>query len=86
MKMYDDNVIDDAPDFLQELKDCAWNVVMENPGIDMTEWMDALLRQYPAEVVDALGTNATVVHHALTFYWNEVYTNPGKCSSYLSII
>lgn len=28
---------EDAPDFVEELQDCAWNIVKENPGIDRSE-------------------------------------------------
>ncbi|MBD5219515.1 MAG: hypothetical protein HDS72_04630 [Bacteroidales bacterium] len=84
MKFYKDNYIDEPPDFLQELKDCAWNVVMENPGIDMAEWMDELLSQYPAEVVDALGTDATEVHHALNELWKAECTNLNALKAKLS--
>jgi len=31
MECFDDN----EPDFFGELKDCAWNILHENPGIDM---------------------------------------------------
>lgn len=44
---------EDAPDFVEELKACAYNIVRENPGIDRSEWIDELIRQYPTEVVDA---------------------------------
>ena len=65
-----------APDFVEELKDCAWNIVRENPGIDRTEWIDELIRQYPTEVVDAFGTNPPEVFHALADLWDMEYTNP----------
>lgn len=76
MKFYKDNYIDEPPDFLQELKDCAWNVVMENPGIDMAEWAQILIRQFPTEVVDAYGTNYYEVMHCLADLWETEYTNP----------
>ena len=67
---------DEAPDFIQELKDAAWNIVRENPGIDRSEWIDKLIRQYPSEVVDAYGTNPPEVFHALSDLWEMEYTDP----------
>lgn len=67
---------EDAPDFLQEVKDAAWNIVRENPGIDHSEWIDILIRQYPAEVVDAFGTNPPEVYHELSDLWEMEYTDP----------
>lgn len=66
---------DEAPDFIQELKDAAWNVLKENPGIDCPEWIDILIRQYPTEVVDAFGSNPPEVHHQLTDMWEMEYTD-----------
>ena len=67
---------EDAPDFLQEVKEAAWNIVRENPGIDRSEWMNMLLRQYPSEVVDAYGTNPREVFHDLSDLWELEYTDP----------
>lgn len=67
---------EDAPDFVEELKDCAWNIVRENPGIDRSEWIDQLIRQYPSEVVDAFGVNPPEVYHELTDLWEMEYTDP----------
>lgn len=65
-----------TPDFIQELKDCAWNVVRENPGIDRSDWIDTLIQQYPCEVVDAYGTNPPEVYHELSDLWEMEYTDP----------
>lgn len=65
-----------APDFIQELKDCAWNIIQENPGIDRSGWIDILIRQYPCEVVDAYGTNPPEVYHQLSDLWETEYTDP----------
>ena len=67
---------DDAPDFVEELQDCAWNIVKENPGIDRSEWIDELIRQYPTEVVDAYGTNPPEVYQELSDLWDMEYTDP----------
>lgn len=67
---------DDAPDFVEELKACAYNIVMENPGIERSEWIDELIRQYPSEVVDAYGINPREVYHDLSDLWEMEYTDP----------
>ncbi len=67
---------EDAPDFVEELKACAYNIVRENPGIERSEWIDELIRQYPTEVVDAYGTNPREVFHDLSDLWEMEYTDP----------
>ncbi|MBD5223283.1 MAG: hypothetical protein HDS71_04430 [Bacteroidales bacterium] len=67
---------DEAPDFVEELKACAFNIVRENPGIDRSEWIDELIRQYPTEVVDAYGTNPREVYHDLSDLWEMECTDP----------
>ncbi|MDE6410009.1 MAG: hypothetical protein K2K81_07180 [Muribaculaceae bacterium] len=74
--MIDPLLEDEATDFIQELKDCAWNVVRDNPGIDRSEWIDELIRQYPSEVVDAYGMNPPEVFHSLSDLWDTEYTDP----------
>lgn len=73
------NMIDeDEPDFFADLKDAAWNVLHENPGIDMDEWMKVLMRQYPAEIVDALGPHEAKVYERLTVLWEDISKNDFK--------
>lgn len=60
---------EDAPDFMHELKVCAWRIIRENPGIDCSEWIYKLNTQYPSEVVDALGVDPPEVMHQLTDLW-----------------
>ena len=67
---------EEAPDFVEELKTCAFNIVRENPGIDRSEWIDKLIRQYPTEVVDAYGTNPPEVFQELSDLWDMEYTDP----------
>ena len=74
LQIWHDN--EEAPDFVEELKDCAWNIVKENPGIDRSEWIDELIRQYPSEVVDAYGTDPPEVFHDLADLWEMEYTDP----------
>ncbi|MBD5339366.1 MAG: hypothetical protein HDR98_09670 [Bacteroides sp.] len=67
---------ENAPDFVEELKACAFNIVKENPGIDRSAWIDMLIRHYPTEVVDAYGTNPPEVFEELSDLWDMEYTNP----------
>lgn len=75
---------DYSSDFLQELRDAAWNIVKENPGIERQDWIDTLIRQYPTEVVDAYGTDPWEVNHSLSDLWEMEYTDPdtGGCNSF----
>lgn len=64
--------LDDKVDFYTELKEAAWNILHENPGIDFGDWQDMLIEQYPTEVVDALGTNPFDVFAELSDWWDTV--------------
>lgn len=35
--------LDDEVDFYTELKEAAWNILHENPGIDFGDWQDMLI-------------------------------------------
>lgn len=75
----------EGPDFINELKDCAYNIVRENPGIDRSEWIDKLIQEYPSEVVDALGPNPFEVEPLLADMWDcNDYEDPesGECRSF----
>lgn len=62
---------DDFLDFNQELKEAAWNVLHENPGSDYSDWEQTLLKQYPTEVVDALGTSPEDAFAQLADWWES---------------
>ena len=64
------SIEEDEPDFFGEVKQCAWNVLHENPGIDMDEWIDLLMRQYPSEVVDAIGSHPAEAYASLSEMWD----------------
>lgn len=49
--------VESTSDFVGELQEAAWAVLKGNPGTDMAEWIELLFEQYPAEVIDALGTD-----------------------------
>lgn len=81
-----DEIFDDErPDFYGELKECAWNILHENPGYDFDEWKQTLMEQYPAEVVDALGSNPAEAYASLADMWNSVDyedTETGECHAF----
>lgn len=80
-----DKMLDDKKtDFYGELKQCAWNVLHENPGMDMDEWIDILMRQYPTEVVDAIGSHPAETYASLCEMWQDEYTDPetGECNTF----
>lgn len=80
-----DNMLDEEePDFYGELKQCAWNVLHENPGMDMDEWLEILMRQYPAEVVDAIGSRPAETYASLCELWDVEYTDSetGECRTF----
>lgn len=80
-----DSVAEDEPDLYAELKEAAWNVLHENPGIDFGEWSQSLIEQYPTEVVDALGSNPMDVYASLADMWDsDDYTDEetGECHSF----
>ena len=61
---------EESPDFVEELKTCAFNIVRENPGIERSEWIDKLIRHYPSEVVDAYGNDPYEVYPLLEDMWD----------------
>lgn len=65
-----------APDFIEELKECAGEIVMENPNINKEDWIDTLLRLYPCEVVDAFGTDEQEVYQSLSHLWETELADP----------
>ena len=80
-----DNMLDDEePDFYGDLKEAAWNVLHENPSIDMDEWIDILMRQHPTEVVDAIGSHPAETYASLCELWDDEYTDSenGECNTF----
>lgn len=73
---------EEEPDFYGELKQCAWNVLHENPGYGFDEWTQALMEQYPMEVVDALGSHPAETYASLADMWDSADyedTETGEC-------
>lgn len=68
--------VESTSDFVGELQEAAWAVLKGNPGTDMAEWIELLFEQYPAEVIDALGTDEETVRGTLSWWWTcEVFTD-----------
>ena len=59
-------------EFKQNLIEAAENVINENPGADFPRWCELLMRQYPAEVVDALGADERTVEVRLKKLWRKI--------------
>lgn len=83
-KALDEMLDDKKTDFYGELKQCAWNVLHENPGMDMDEWLEVLMRQYPTEVVDAIGSHPAETYASLCELWDVEYTDSetGECRTF----
>lgn len=83
-KALDEMLDDKKTDFYGELKQCAWNVLHENPGMDMDEWLEILMRQYPTEVVDAIGSHPAETYASLCELWDVEYTDSetGECRTF----
>lgn len=81
-----DNMLDEEePDFYGELKQCAWNVLHENPGYGFDEWVQTLMEQYPSEVVDAIGSHPAEAYASLADMWDsDDFTDEdsGECHSF----
>ncbi len=76
---------EDEPDFYEELKQCAWNVLRENPGYSFDEWVQTLMEQYPAEVVDAIGSHPAETYASLADMWDfgdYEDTETGECHAF----
>ena len=69
--------LDDEVDFNAELQEAAWNILHENPDTDLESWKMMLIEQYPAEVVDALGTNPPEVFAELSDWWESMGYDDG---------
>ena len=63
------------PDFVDDLKDAAWDVLHENPGSNCRMWIETLIGEYPTEVVDALGTDPDEVMDQLAQWWRSMKYN-----------
>lgn len=60
-------------DAQRELEAAAFEVLLLNPGVERSDWMQILVEQYGIEVVDAYGNNPLVVFPALEDLWEAQY-------------
>lgn len=76
---------EEEPDFYDELKQCAWNILHENPGYGFDEWVQTLMEQYPSEIVDAIGSHPAETYASLADMWDsEDYEDEdtGECHAF----
>lgn len=67
----------DIPEWEQELREGAWQILHDDPGTDREEWRQELLAQYPTEVVDTFGTNPPEAYAAMDDWWDyKEYEDP----------
>lgn len=59
-------------EFLEDLLTAGHEVMERNPGLDFDNWLDTLMRQYPSEVIDAIGTNPVKVNASLKDLWERI--------------
>ena len=75
----------EPPEWEQELREGAWLLLHNSPGLDREEWRQELLSQYPTEVVDTFGTDPAQAFAAMDDWWeSETYEdeNTGLCETY----
>lgn len=63
-------------DSLAELKEAAFEYLLLNPGTEFGDWQQGLVSDYPAEVVDALGSSPAEVCAGLADLWERDYVDP----------
>lgn len=59
-----------------ELKEAAFEYLLLNPGTEFGDWQQGLISDYPAEVVDALGSSPAEVYAGLADLWERDYADP----------
>lgn len=81
----DEMLDEEEPDLYGDLKEAAWNVLHENPGYGFDEWVQALIEQYPTEVMDAIGSHPAETYASLADMWaSEDYEDAetGECHTF----
>ena len=70
-------------ELLNELHHAAFEVLLLHPATTRETWVQTLVEQYPAEVIDALGTDEQNARERLNKMWHDTYTDTaGKTRSY----
>lgn len=75
----------ETDEFMDDLKQAGWNILHENPGTECGDWISILMEQYPAEVVDALGSHPAETYASLEDMWDTAdYEDPetGECHTF----
>lgn len=70
------DIYDERPDSMGELRKVAFEYLLTNPGCEFGDWQQGLIDDYPEEVVDALGNNPEDVNAALADLWEDDYEDP----------
>ena len=70
------NTYNETATLESELQEAAFEYLLLNPGSEFGDWQQGLISDYPAEVVDALGTNPPEVFADLADMWEQEYTDP----------
>ena len=74
--MDEQNIYNDPAALTAELQEAAFEYLLLNPGSEFGDWRQGLISDYPAEVVDALGTDPEEVYAALADLWESDYLDP----------
>lgn len=75
----------EPPEWEQELREGAWLILHNEPGIGREEWRQELLSQYPTEVIDTFGADPAEAYTTMDNWWeSETYEdeNTGLCETY----
>lgn len=64
---------DEPDDALEELKAAAFEVLLENPGCEQSDWAQILVEQYGTELVDEYGPSPADVFASLADLWESPY-------------
>lgn len=59
------------PEWEEELRQGAWDILHDEPGMEFEQWKRELLTQYPAEVVDTFGTEPHEVFAMMDVWWRS---------------
>ena len=61
---------------LDDLKQAAFEILLENPGSDRDDWQQELISNYSSELSDAYGDSPEDVYASLDDLWESPYCDP----------
>lgn len=61
------------PEWEQDLRDGAQQLLDDNPGCTFENWRQALIDQYPLEVVDTFGPDEQEAEKGLMELWKQLH-------------